>query len=433
MATVFTKSDPKTPAVRRWMAKLKLAGRWRGVSLRLVASPGTKREAAKRADDLQAELRAGAISGCRAWLGEVTSRKLEAMLGTAVASGDSIITSWRQAYDAYLRACDPKDTRVVVPGKAKCEEKTKISRKYKLRLFVDWAEANRVPFLAAPVTETITSYLEYRRACGIAATTLWSADLTAVVCWAEWMAGRGLCARVDRARVREAMPPRPVPVVSVPAWQDDLSALRWLHRLRLTDSSKGADWKRKRSCYSAWVLVLLSRGLGCRPSEATALTWETVDLRAGRVRFLASKNDRSRVVPILFQWVLDGLTEAWERQGRPTSGPVATKWDGGLWTYDRSASGHIRKLCRHHKRPTYRLKAAEKLHIAHLVRLGFPPHVVAHWTDHTLSVQERHYHEGDGYLPPDEEWDYAEFGTLSAFGRKVKEHVGAYSRALDLD
>src|SRR5262249_49136335 len=149
------------------------------------------------------------------------------------------------------------------------------------------------------------------------------------------------------------------------------------------------------------------------------LDWATVDLARSRVRFLKSKNDRNRTVPIIFQWMLDGLTEEWERLRRPDSGPVCKKWDNGVWEYDTTAANLIQRTCDRAGMPVYHLKKAQKLHIAHLIRLGFPPHVVAYWTDHTLSVQEKHYFEGDGYLPPEDGWDYAEFGTLSEYGRRV--------------
>jgi hypothetical protein len=63
-------------------------------------------------------------------------------------------------------------------------------------------------------------------------------------------------------------------------------------------------------------------------------------------------------------------------------------------------------------------------------RLGFPPHVVAHWSDHTLSVQERHDCEGDNYLPPEDGYDFAEFGVLSEYGKRGLFHQGAYSREM---
>jgi integrase len=370
----------------------------------------------------------------KAWLGVDGAARLSMLVGWAGAKiPEGSPSGWRSAYEAYLKANEARDTRAVVEGKAKAEEKTKLSRKYKLKVFVEWAEKRRLPFMKEPFTETIRTYIEHRKASGIQPGTLWSGEFTLLCCWGEWMASRRICEPINRDRVREVMPEKPVPVVKVPTWQDDLETLRFFYGKRLTDSSKGPQWKHNRCYYPLWSLVLVVRGLGCRPSEATALTRETVDLERSRVKFLKSKNNRSRIVPILFQWVHDGLVEAWERAGRPKSGPVCRKWDGNLWRWDVSAANLMQRTCEYHDRPVYQLKKAQKLHIAHLIRLGFPPHVVAYWTDHTLSIQEKHYYEGDGYLPPEDGWDYAEFGILSKFGELVRSHHGAYSKALDIE
>ena len=85
---------------------------------------------------------------------------------------------------------------------------------------------------------------------------------------------------------------------------------------------------------SAWPVVLLIRGLGCRPSEATALSWSTVDLPNNRVRFIHSKNSKSRTVPIVLEWVRVGLEELHEKMGRPSTGAVCLNYKGKFWKYD---------------------------------------------------------------------------------------------------
>jgi hypothetical protein len=330
-----------------------------------------------------------------------------------------------------LKATDARDTRVVVKGKVKAEELTKISRKNKLQAFVRWAEENKVKFLKTPFTVAVIDYIEYRKSKGIGSTTLWSCDYPKLCCWGDWMAKRSICEPPNRDLIREHMPEKTAPVIEIPSWESDLESLRFWHKMRLTDMSTGLFSKRSRTYWPNWCLILVVRGLGCRPSEATALSWETVELDRNCVRFLRSKNDRSRRVPILFQWVRDGLTEAWERAGRPTSGPVCLNSRGTLWEHDSSACSQMKALCDHHHRPVYQLKKAQKLFISHAIRLGFPPHVIAHWTDHTLTVQERHCYEGDGYLPPEDGWDYQEFGTLSEYGSKAKAHTDSYSKDID--
>src|SRR5262249_37521399 len=66
--------------------------------------------------------------------------------------------------------------------------------------------------------------------------------------------------------------------------------------------------------WSAWGLFLVVRGLGCRPDEAIHLSWESVDFEHETVRFMDSKENRTKVrkprtVPILFICVRDGLPE----------------------------------------------------------------------------------------------------------------------------
>ena len=58
----------------------------------------------------------------------------------------------------------------------------------------------------------------------------------------------------------------------------------------------------------------------------------------------------------------------------------------------------------------------QKYCITQLIQAGFPPHVVAFWTGHTLTVQERHYIEENAYLPQQER-DYGEFAVLSDHGK----------------
>jgi hypothetical protein len=59
--------------------------------------------------------------------------------------------------------------------------------------------------------------------------------------------------------------------------------------------------------------------------------------------------------------------------------------------------------------------------------------VVAHWSDHTLSVQEQHDSEGDSDLPREDGYDLAEFGVLSEYGKRVLFHQGADSREVAVE
>ena len=272
------------------MAKVKVCGEWRSISLRLRVVPGTKREAQQRADSLQTEIKSGILSDAtRVWLGDVTAAKLAVEIGRGQAKiAEGSPDTWNAAGQAWLRACESRDTRQIPEGRAKAEEKTKKSRKYKLKSFLDWATENQVPFLKEPFTETAIRYIEHRKSQGIGASTMWNADFSTVCTWGEWLASKRICEPVDRDRIRELMPARPVVEINLPTWRDDLDNLRFYFKIRrYGDWAKPLEgrnrWKMLRSHQSAWSVVLIVRGLGCRPSEATALSWETVDLANNKV------------------------------------------------------------------------------------------------------------------------------------------------------
>lgn len=440
MASIFQKADPKDGTSKRWMAKVKIGSEWKSISLRLKAVPGTKREAQQRAGSLQSEIQAGVLAeSTKMWLGAVSASKLSMEIGRGLAKiSEGGADSWGAAAQAWINANLAKDTPFVPIGRVKSSRTTGKSRKYKAKTFVDWAVAKKIPFMKAPFTETAILYLEHRKAVGVNSNTMWNGDFSMVCTWGEWMAARGICEPINRDRLREVMPPRPVTEIALPTWREDLDAIRFFHKIRrYGDWAKPLEgrnrWKMLRSHQSMWGVVLVVRGLGCRPSEATALSWETVDLERDRVKFIHSKNDRSRTVPILLQWVKDGLSELHELRGKPKSGAVCVGYNGQFFKDDSLVSDIINRIAKVHNRKLIHLKDMEKLQIAQLIRLGFPPHVVAHWSDHTLSVQERHYYEGDSYLPPEDEYDFGEFGALSEFGRKVLFHQGGYSREMSIE
>jgi hypothetical protein len=167
----------------------------------------------------------------------------------------------RAAFAAYLKACEPKDNRPVPRGKVKAEEKTKVSRRYKLKVFVDWAEARGIPFMTRPFTETIRQFLEERSAAGIQASTLWSGDYQKLSGWGEWMAAKRLCEPLNRRRILELLPHRPPPVIELPGFQADLDSLRFFRDLGARTAEDYADLpfgcnsqeRRRQSQHSAWL------------------------------------------------------------------------------------------------------------------------------------------------------------------------------------
>src|SRR5262249_12307517 len=135
--------------------------------------------------------------------------------------------SWAAAGLAWRKACEARDTRHVPEGRVKAEEKTKKSRKYKIKCFLDWAKKNGIPFLKAPFTETAIRYINQRKAEGISANTIWNADYSTVCTFGEWMASKRICEPVNRDAIREVMPARPDVEISLPTWRDDLDNLRF--------------------------------------------------------------------------------------------------------------------------------------------------------------------------------------------------------------
>jgi hypothetical protein len=71
----------------------------------------------------------------------------------------------------------------------------------------------------------------------------------------------------------------------------------------------------------------------------------------------------------------------------------------------------------------------QKLSISQLNQAGFLPHIVASWTDLTLTIQERHSIEENAYLPHPER-DYGRIGTLSAHGQAALRKFARYSREM---
>jgi integrase len=242
---------------------------------------------------------------------------------------------------------------------------------------------------------------------------------------------RGLCEPPNRDRLKEPLPPLPRPSLDLPGYADELALLRFLHRMRDTPVVAG-NWRRARRYRVAWTILAVVRGLGCRPSEAYALTWHSVAADFNTVRFYDSKTGKDRRVPVVLEWVRQALAEAHARPNVSADSPVCANVIGRPFSEESTPAHLIRDLSADHAAdfPKVRWKQMQKLQIAHLIRLGFPPHVVARWSDHTLSVQERHYYEDTSYLPPEVAQDYGEFGVLSEYGKRVREHLGSFSRDL---
>jgi integrase len=431
VAYIYPKPQQKNPGKQIWMVRVKIADSLETFSLRLAA-PENKRIAEERANDFEYEIRAGALSEkTREWLGSSATRA-DVLLGQAtikavVEPGNP--QCWEAAVTGFLKACEPKDTRGEVRGKINPIDRTKVQRRHVLRRFQRWTEANRLPFMKQSFTATAREYLEYEVSRGQKSTTINGGAYPFLMLLGDWMADRGLCERPNRKRIHEVVPDMIPPAPNLPDWQADRDTIRFFYDRRFTEEH---NWKRNRRYWAAWCLIVVVRGLGCRPTEALSLSWDTVNLEPGyeKVRFVDTKDGRKtgrphRTAPILFEWVREAFIEMRERSHKP-GGAVCLNAIGRFWKDDSSGNQMIREILQQNEMDSYTLKKSQKLYITQLIQAGFPPHVVAFWTGHTLTIQERHYIEETAYLPHAVQ-DYEGFGKLSTHGEAALRKFARFS------
>jgi hypothetical protein len=438
---IYQKKDPGPSGKSRWMARIKVRSGLETVSLRLDA-PGNKRIAQARMEKLQAEVNAGEVGAeSREWMGEASFARLSRMVSVTRSNldqssdGDKVDT-WIKACEAYLKAWEPRDTKTPIVFSARTVNRTKKFRKESIHRIARWFTDNDVSFVRTSFTAAMIRYIKFRASMGIAPNTLWGSDYGMGMPWGDWMSKRGLCEKPDRELVREVMPRKAVVKVVLPTTTADTEAIKFFrdHRHRKVykegegRGNVGLNQRKSARYLAAWSLVLCVRGFGCRPTEATALTWNTVDLEGGTVTVVDSKTLVERKAPIMFEWVRIGLEEL-KAIPRETDA-VCCSTMGMPWSDDSGIYSAIRQICKEHGLPVYHLKQAQKLYIAQLTSLGLPPAVIARWTGHTLTVQERHYSEDNSFLPSARSDGYGEFGVLSTFGAEVIDHIGRFARGL---
>jgi integrase len=438
MASLYKKRNPGNDRVY-WMCRIKVSGKQIPVSIQMEVADN-KREAQRRADALEREAMTGSIGKeALEWMGHKPYANLQLKIGklSASATRDTSIETWAGARAAYIRSREARDTKHVPAGKAKSESRTKSTVYYVTKLFCEWAEkrTNGV-FLKTTWTSLMIEYIEHRKSQGVASATLWNKDYSFNRLWGEYLASRGLCEMPNRQMIRETMPEKWSERILPPAPELDLACLKVFYERRNDHLMKPGRkhliaqgkpcGKEFRARHVVWSLVLIVRGLGCRPSEATSLDWETVDLDRNIVRFIKSKNAKNRSVPILYQWVLDGLRELWDDQGKPKSGALVKTVHGKIYTRDSDTSALVRSYSRQLSLPyEYKLKRAQKSWHEQTIRIGFRPWDVAKWADHSVRVQEAHYASAETYLPRSGgPFDYGQFGVLSEYGKLCMEHFG---------
>jgi hypothetical protein len=269
VAYIYPKPQQKNPNKQTWMVRVKIANSLETFSLRLAA-PENKRIAEERANDFEYEIRAGALSEkTREWLGS-SALRAELLLGQATIKAVAEPGNpqcWEAAVSAYLKACEPKDTRGEVRGKINPIDRTKVTRRHVLVRFQRWTEANRVPFMKQPFTAIAREYLEQEVSRGQKSTTINGGAYPYLMLLGDWMADRGLCERPNRKRIHEVVPDMIPPAPDLPDWQADRDTIQFFRDGRFTEDH---NWKRNRRYWAAWCLKWTPKS---RPLNPNSKLW----------------------------------------------------------------------------------------------------------------------------------------------------------------
>jgi integrase len=289
----------------------------------------------------------------------------------------------------------------------------KRDRQSRSRVFVDWCLGRGEAFRARTFTSVLRDFLKARSAEREAATV--NHDYRVLVKFGEYLASKGFTEPPDRASIKEVLPNEESAENWVPDWKTDLSILNRLYNARFDSEDSLA----------AWRLVLIVRGLACRPTEAIHLAWSSIDLAAGTVTFKDRKNRkgkrrRDETMPIVLQWVADGLAEL-KALGAKPGDPVCVSTLGAHWSSEAMSAkciGRARRRLKitHH----YKLKAAQRAAIAQLEDLRFSPYLIAHLAGHSLKTQEEHYTRADNYWRVDPKRDLGRWDKLTPLGEQVR-------------
>lgn len=380
-----------------------------------LSANGNIRIAHKRRKELERDIEVGRLSAeTSAWLSKTAANQIERYL--ACKRGHRAI-DWSGAMSRYLAARTYKDIRPAPNGKINTSNVAAVRRAYLIGKFVTYMiRVHGDEVIRSVVDQAIIEYLsvELQRVKPI---TIWNGDLPFVLAFIDWMAASGHCDPPDRKAIKSSVPPAADITVKIHSVALDLAAHRKLQEQPVTPLA-----------WAVWCLFVIVRGVGCRPNEAISLSWDTVDLTPGfeRIKFLDTKEVRNtsvtyRTAPILHQWVLDAVHKMNKAHGGQGL-PVCPKITGGPWFRQTYATSTVARAFDGIGLGGYTLKPAQKSFIMQLLWQGFPPHAVARWTGHTLSMQERHYMEEDAYLPGPER-DYAEMAPLSDHGVAALEKL----------
>jgi hypothetical protein len=247
-----------------WYARLKVGGKWDGISLGLMAKANAAakdvvnmRDARARHDELAAALRAGTIAELPWLLPDQVARLKLKMARATLDPANWRPRDWAEAAEAWMAEkageLRPPDPKKINPGNGGHRQRGKY-----LQEFVRYVEGLGIALDGVDITG---AFIGFYRSVGHRRGNTLNIHFDYLVVFGDWLAGRGCCVKPDRDKVRKALPPIEPPVVVVPHWTLDLEMMRALRDAR--HSSERAR--------AAWSLFLCVRGLGCRPDEPTHL------------------------------------------------------------------------------------------------------------------------------------------------------------------
>jgi integrase len=411
--------DTTSSGKQRWVAKFRVGGRRLSVDLK-VPGPGNVREAREWVARVHSDLAGGRIGGAVAeQLGEKQAIRLGMALAGAPEGEPSSIAcrldSWGQARELWLDATSGKDRVSEVPGKVAGIGRTRKDRASRTIVFCRWAEGQGIGPGTRPSSKLLAEFVASRVASGIAPATVHH-DLRILVPWMRFLAERGLASPPDPAKAVALIPSEDPADPWLPDWERDLLTLRKMHESRFASPYHTAAW----SCF------LLCRGVGCRPTEAISLTWNSIDLEGDEILFLDTKDarlkkhrHRHRRTPILLRWVHDGLEELHRLRGeRKPFRPVCVSTRGEAWSSEAMSAKAFRRIADKLLLPRQlKLKTAQKCQIRHLRWLGFPSEEIVRWSGHSRRVHDSWYDQDNATLVrPPVGRDYGGFDLLTEYG-----------------
>lgn len=411
---LYRKARPSDPNQYDWITKVKIGGKWENISLGLLANDGVRevnvRESEFRRSQLITEIASGSLSQTLNWLTPRSIQSITAKLSGVILANQE--TTWEVLTNEY---CDTKRKKtIVIPNKINPTDYTDGARRSYCKTFREFIESKGLK--PKPGVDMERMYIEFVETLSHRSSTSIEVLYSYILPFGDWLAKKGLCKSPDRAKIQACLPDVIQSETVVPSVSEDLNVLRTVYKHRYDYGSY----------FAAWSMLLLCRGLGCRPDETLHLSTKSIYLSEDRqeVQFVDPKEQRRhnrgyRSAPILFEWVRSGIQEVLDelkkRDVQTDAFVVGSR--GECISHQTRISEIFGEMMNELGLPkSYRLKRAQKAHIQQLRSMRMPDNKIARWTGHTMEIYEKHYVENETFERLDRK-NYEEFGQLSEFGR----------------